>query len=640
VDDRKSSTTGARLATAAARVRTDFVLAAQDAGLLALSLAVMLAARFDGEVPARVWNRFLWFAAAAALCALLVNWSWRLYGQVWKHASVLEARRTLLAGTTLAFALMLLNFLSGHVLPWSVVVMGTATYTMAMGGIRFQARLFALRRNADESAGLRVAVVGAGELGSLTLRAMLANPRSGLRPVAVLDDDPRTHGRSFLGIRVDGAVSDLPGVLAKREVHLVVLAVGNPPRDLVRRVADLAEAGNVPLRMAPAVSETLRNGLQLQDLRDLSIEDLLGRPQVVTDLDAVRRLLQNKRVLITGAGGSIGSEIARQVARCQPAELLLLDHDETHLHDTCALLPGDPTQLLVDIRDETVVNEAFRRYRPEVVFHAAAHKHVPLLEQYPCEAVRTNVIGTATLVRASVAVGVERFVFISTDKAVRPSCAMGASKRVAEQIVLATEGTGTMFSAVRFGNVLGSRGSVVPTFLRQIRAGGPVTVTDGRMTRFFMSIPEAVQLVLQAAAMAEGREIFMLDMGEPVRILDLASRMVRLAGRRPGADVEIRITGVRPGEKLAEELREPDECASLTAHPSIIRLQPSAFADGDLGAAVAQLETWAARNDDAAARNALLRYAGSPVCIQLPDSLSHSVAVENSKALIWNPSTI
>ena len=309
-------------------------------------------------------------------------------------------------------------------------------------------------------------------------------------------------------------------------------------------------------------------------LESRSIEDLLGRNPVAGELDTIRPALAGRRVLVTGAGGSIGSEICRQISGLKPDLLVLLDHDETHLHDTASTISEPCVQALVDITDRTAVFEVFNHYRPEIVLHAAAHKHVPVLETYPVEAVNTNVFGTLNVVEASVEVGAERFVQISTDKAVQPTSVMGASKSLAEQVVLAKSPKGAAYCAVRFGNVLGSRGSVIPTFARQIANGGPVTVTDPRMTRFFMSVAEAVQLVLQSAMLSRGGEIFMLDMGQPVRIMDLAQRMIRLSGYRVGVDIPIEITGRRPGEKLDEELCEPDEQVLSTSHPYINRLAP------------------------------------------------------------------
>ena len=402
---------------------------------------------------------------------------------------------------------------------------------------------------------------------------MRRDPRGGLTPVVMLDDDVRKHGRSCSGVLVHGGLDQLVELSRTTELHQVILAVPSATQEMVRRAADLADAADLPLRVLPPVNQLIGGRVRVTAVRDLRIDDLLGRTPVHTDLASVRALLEGRRVLVTGAGGSIGSEIARQVAECRPAELLLLDHDETHLHDAVASIDARTTALLADIRHRDHVHRLFALHQPQIVFHAAAHKHVPLLEDHPCEAVKTNVMGTQNVVDAATSSSVERFVFISTDKAVAPSSVMGASKRVGELMTLSAGNHSRRFSAVRFGNVLGSRGSVIPTFLRQIESGGPVTVTDARMTRFFMSIPEAVQLVLQAAALSEGGEIFMLEMGEPVRIIDLAKRMVRLSGLQPGSDIEIRVTGVRPGEKLVEELRTPAEEPSPTSHPSIVALR-------------------------------------------------------------------
>jgi O-antigen biosynthesis protein WbqV len=327
-------------------------------------------------------------------------------------------------------------------------------------------------------------------------------------------------------------------------------------------------------------------------MRDLRIEDLLGRQQVETDLGAVRSLLEGQRVLITGAGGSIGSEIVRQVAEFEPSSLILLDHDETHLHDVeTGLGLICPLEIaLADVRDRGRVREVFLERQPQIVFHAAALKHVPVLESHPREAVYTNVIGTANVMDAAAAVKTQRCVLISSDKAIHPVSVMGASKRFAEDIVRSALHGGMRPCVVRFGNVLGSRGSVIPTFLRQIEAGGPVTVTDPSMTRYFMSVQEAVQLVLQAAALSAGGEVFTLDMGEQVNILDLARKVIRLAGRVPGRDVPIEITGIRPGEKLAEELHEPDVASAPTDHPGIQVARPRPPDPAALRRRLAELE--------------------------------------------------
>jgi FlaA1/EpsC-like NDP-sugar epimerase len=337
------------------------------------------------------------------------------------------------------------------------------------------------------------------------------------------------------------------------------------------------EQAEVLLKMLPSVRELVGGRVSVRDIRDLRIDDFLGRQPVETDLDAVGQILRGKRVLITGAGGSIGSEISHQVATFGPSELLLLDHDESHLYDVSkSLREGVQTHLvLADIRNRERIHAIFAKHRPEVVFHAAAHKHVPFLEAHPEEAVLTNVIGTANLADAALAVGTERFLLISTDKAIRPVSVMGSSKWLAEQILWSLQGqNGCTYSAVRFGNVLGSRGSVIPTFIRQIARGEAVTVTDPEMSRFFMSVREAVQLVLQAAALSQGGEVFTLRMGEPVTIIDLARRVIRMTGRIPDKDVEISIVGARPGEKIVEDIVNVDEEAVDSIHPSIVVSRP------------------------------------------------------------------
>lgn len=637
-------TTASVLARHAVRPSTrplarDLALVAQDAAALTLSILVMLVLRYDASVPTAAWSSFWWFLPVPTLLALLVNRWWGLYGRIWRHASIYEARRVLGAGLCTTVLLLVLTLVFGHAIPISVAGTAGITYTMLIGGLRFHTRLIAARPPPESASGLRVAVIGAGDLGAMTVRAMVSEPRqSGLRPIVILDDDPHTAGRELYGVPVVGPVGLLPEVIAEHEIQIVILAVRKAPPDLIRRAADDTDTAGVPLRLAPEVTEILTRGVQFHDLRDISIEDLLGRHEVETNLETVRSVLAGRRVLVTGAGGSIGSEIARQVAQFEPAALYLLDHDETHLHDVAATLPGPVTQVLADIRDAHVIDSTFQQLRPQVVFHAAAHKHVPLLETHACEAARTNVLGTAAVVRAAAAVGVERFVFISTDKAVRPTSIMGASKRIAEHVVLAHRDSEAVYCGVRFGNVLGSRGSVIPTFLRELRTGGPVTVTDARMERFFMSITEAVQLVLQAAALATGGELFMLEMGEPVRIMDLAQRMIRLSGQRPGADIEIRITGMRPGEKLTEELHTEDEDLTATTHPSIMQLIPHRVSRRLLEQSLANFDELVALNDEEQARAALMRLAWAPTRIDLP--IDPPAVIDLTERRTWNPSSI
>jgi FlaA1/EpsC-like NDP-sugar epimerase len=592
---------GLRVARRAAQTRADRSLVLLDALICAGAYASVLVLRFDGGVPDAQWHRFETFLPFAVFVHLAANCLWHLYGQMWKHASVQEARRLVLAGIQSMALLVVTLATRVDRVPISVPILGGCMATMLMGAVRYQSRLFAFHRARDRHASIRVAVIGAGESGGAIIREMLRDQTGSLMPVVVLDDDPRNHGRSLLGIPIVGTVGDLPEVASRFDVHQALLAVQSVTKEEIEQAASAAAGANLPLKVLPVVSDLLRGSPSIRDVRDLRIEDLLGRAQVETDLGAVRALLTGRRVLITGAGGSIGSEIVGQVAACNPDVLVALDHDETHLYDALQGIPA-AVQVLCDIKDLNALESVFRTYRPDVVFHAAAHKHVPILETHACEAAATNVLGTRNVVETAATFGVRHLVVISTDKAVRPTSVMGASKWLSEQVMLAYAPDEGRYCAVRFGNVLGSRGSVIPTFKRQIAAGGPVTVTDPRMTRFFMSIKEAVQLVLQAAALAEGRDLFMLEMGEPVSIYDLADKMIRLSGFEPGVDIGVKVTGMRPGEKLEEELRSPGETVAPTRHPSVLRLQPLPLPRAEIEAAVQGLQACIAerRDDDAA----------------------------------------
>ena len=574
----------------------------RDAPLVLLDLAIVLSAylstlvvRLEGAVPAMYWRNFWIYLPLIVGIHLAANHLFGLYGQMWRYASVLEARRVVLAGLTAGgfiVAAVALPTRELRPLPLSVAILGSLLSLIGFGAVRFQSRLFAFRRREFIGDRVRVLVVGAGDAGAMILKDILENPSVGLHAVGVVDDDRRKIGRALYEVRVMGTHVDIPALVERLEVDQVLLAIPSASSDLIQEVAALCEQAGVTLRVLPSVRDIVGGRITARDIRDLRIEDLLGRQQVETDLEAVGAIIAGRRVLVTGAGGSIGTEIVRQVIGFSPAELILLDHDETHLHDAVVGLSDDvPVQtVLADVRDRDRVFDAFIRYRPELVFHAAAHKHVPILEAYPEEAVQTNVLGTAHVVDAAVATGVQRFVLISTDKAVRPVSVMGASKWFAEQIVRSAQGRGCVFCAVRFGNVVGSRGSVIPTFLQQIERGGPVTVTDPDMARFFMSIQEAVQLVLQATALSEGGEVLTLEMGMPVNILDLARRIIRLSGRVPGKDVKIEIVGQRPGEKLVEDIVDPDEEPVPTAYPGIAVSRPPVPDTPMLRSAIAQLE--------------------------------------------------
>jgi len=616
VPDLSSGAEMHQVAMFASRVRASIVFVLLDAVCVVAGYGLAEVAYFRDKAPAHYWQHFLLFLLVAIVVTLTSNRLFGLYGRMWRHAGADEARQLLLSAAV-ALCVLVAFYPLGRSLgillvPPIVVAVGCMFATAGMGVLRFHSRLFAWQRG-SKRLGLRVAVIGSRDTGAAAIREMLRSPGAGLVPVAVFDDDERAHGLSLLGVPVVGSIADIPPSSSRYTIQQVLLAIPSPAPELVERALRASEIAGVSMKILPGVQDMINEPAHLAALRQAReprIEDLLGRTPVPTDLESVRRSLEGRRVLVTGAGGSIGSEICRQVAGLHPAQLVLLDHDETHLHDTAATISGPCEQVLVDIADRAAVLEVFDRVRPEVVFHAAAHKHVPVLEQYPVEAARTNVLGTLNVVDAAAVMGTSRFVQISTDKAVRPSSVMGASKRVAEQAVLAHAPKGAAYSTVRFGNVLGSRGSVIPTFARQIAQGGPVTVTDPRMTRFFMSVEEAVQLVLQAAELSRGGEIFMLEMGVPVRILDLAERMIRLSGCQVGIDIPIEITGVRPGEKLAEVLSTPDEQVLATSHPYINRLLPLQAPPDIFAAELEMLEEATLRRDREAVR-ALLFCAGA-----------------------------
>jgi FlaA1/EpsC-like NDP-sugar epimerase len=579
-----------------AHMRRDVPLALLDIAVALAAYLIPLALRFDGAVPGDYWASFWTFAPLLVAVHLAANLGFRLYGHMWRYASIEEARRVILAAVSAGVVVVVLNEVFGgseRVLPLSVVVFGASLALLGFGAIRFQSRLFAFRRRIEVPETKRVLIVGAGDAGEMILKDVRRNPALGLLAVGIVDDDPRKRRRTMHGVPVLGVRKDIPDLVAEHSIDQVILAIPSANGDLVRDVVACCEQAEVLLKVLPSVRDIVGGRVSVRDVRDLRIDDFLGRQPVETDLTSVRSLLRGKRVLITGAGGSIGSEICHQVASFDPAELLLLDHDETHLYDVSRTLRAgpDPQLLLADIRNRERIQSIFAKHRPEVVFHAAAHKHVPFLESHPEEAVLTNVIGTANVADAALAIGAERFVLISTDKAIRPTSVMGASKWLAEQILWSLHGrNGCLFSAVRFGNVLGSRGSVIPTFFKQIARGEPVTITDPDMARYFMSVREAVQLVLQASALSTGGEVFTLQMGEPVTIIDLARRVIRMSGRVPGKDVEISIIGPRPGEKLIEEVVDVAEEAVASEHSAIYVARPPSPNPGGLRRGLREIE--------------------------------------------------
>ena len=431
-----------------------------------------------------------------------------------------------------------------------------------------------INENAPSSS--RVLIVGAGKAGNMILRELFENPELKKVPVAVVDDDRNKIGKFVFGVPVLGTTQDIKTIVEDLNVDEIIICIANIDVKRKKEIINVCKNTKAKLKTIPGIYEILDGKVNVTKIRDVQIEDLLGREPVKINLSEMDNIINDKVVMVTGGGGSIGSELCRQIAKYNPKQLIILDIYENNAYDIQQELIRhyhqdlDLKVLIASVRDEDKINEIFEKYKPEIVFHAAAHKHVPLMEDSPCEAIKNNVFGTLNVAKLSDKYNVKRFVLISTDKAVNPTNIMGATKRCCEMIIQSLNKTSkTEFVAVRFGNVLGSNGSVVPLFKKQIAEGGPVTVTHEEVTRFFMTIPEAVSLVLQASAMAKGGEIFVLDMGEPVKIIDLARNLITLSGYEPGVDINIEVTGLRPGEKLYEEVLMDEEGLTRTSNDQI-----------------------------------------------------------------------
>jgi FlaA1/EpsC-like NDP-sugar epimerase len=572
--------------------------------LAGLSNYVAFWLRFDGSIPDDSWNLFLQ-TVPLLICTRGVGFiPFRLYEGLWRYTSVWDLRS--LVGGVLASSLtfyFLVHFafhLTAY--PPSVFVVDSVLLLCMLGGLRLTRRICRELGHFDQR--YRVLVYGAGNAGESIVRDMHHNRPYAYQPIGFVDDNPAKVGRRIHGVKVLGTRREVSKIIAATRPDVVVVAIPSAGPSALRSVVQVLEPFKVPIQTLPNLGDVLAGKVTVNQIRELSIVDLLERAPVGLDPGPVRHLIEGKRALITGAGGSIGSELSRQILKLRPAELVLVDRSEHGLQALATELAVReqgcrPEVLVADVTDPERIASILSKHRPEVIFHAAAHKHVPLMEENPCEAVKNNVRGTRLLAAAARHCGVERFILISTDKAVNPSSVMGATKRVAELLIQEMNGhSASIFAAVRFGNVLGSSGSVVPHFLEQIKAGGPVTVTHPEMRRYFMLIPEAVYLVLQAATLSKGGDIFVLDMGEPVRILDLARNLIRLCGFVPEEEIPIRFIGQRPGEKLCEDLVGADEIARPSSAQRIKQVQSNCAVEYEsLGSDVVELERAAAAGD-------------------------------------------
>ena len=574
---------GARLV-----LRNRVFLIADLVGWAAIPFAA-LAIRLDGVYDLRAFAPHLaGFAVGAIVCKLLALWVCGLYRRYWRYASIDELALIWVAvggaGITAAIAY---HWVTGPLLPWgtplpkSIPVIDMLLTLVFVGGTRFAARLVHHTRLKLQGHFVRerVLIAGAGDAGTMIARELRANPQLGIEPVGFVDDDPAKIGSTIHGVPVLGRRDAILELARDFAVTAVIIAMPRVPGSEIREIRNICERAKLQTKIIPGVFEILSGKVSVSQLRDVQIEDLLRRPPVETDQRAVAELAKGMTVLVSGAGGSIGSEMCRQLARLGARELVLLGHGENSIfqihnellvkHPGLSLVP-----VIADIRDVRRIQRIFDTYQPQAVFHAAAHKHVPLMEMNPEEAVTNNVLGTSNVLRAAERSGVGHFVLISTDKAVNPANVMGATKLLAEMLVHdAAVRIGKPYVSVRFGNVLASSGSVVPLFQQQIKAGGPITVTHPDICRYFMTIPEAVQLVLQAAALGSGGETFVLDMGEPVKIVQLAKDLIRLSGLEVDRDIAIVFSGLRPGEKLSEELFTRGEDIGRTEHEKIYVLR-------------------------------------------------------------------
>jgi FlaA1/EpsC-like NDP-sugar epimerase len=567
-----------------------------DIAVMSLAYWVSWLLRFEFAIPDVALDVAVltWPCAVALQYTVIALFS--VPRMAWRYIGIRDVQRVLVAsatGSAILLGLRLVDLLphSGTVVPIGVLAMDFVLVFGGLVGVRAAWRVhneLQERKRRSVAGDLhRVLLIGAGEAGVLVARELVARPDLHLKPVGFLDDNPQKTRTYIMGLPVLGATRDVTTIANRLNVKRALLTIANAPGHEIRRITELCRDAGLQIQIIPGIYEIVGGKVNLSRVREVAIEDLLGRAPVKLDEDVVSASLRSRVVMVTGAGGSIGSELCRQICRFGPKKLVLLERYENALFEIHRELSTQFTHLSIeprigDVCDMHRMTHVFEQCRPEIVFHAAAHKHVPMMEWNPGEAVKNNVGGTRTVATLADRYGVERFVLISTDKAVNPTSVMGATKRVAEIYLQAfSERSSTRFVTVRFGNVLGSAGSVIPIFRQQIAQGGPVLVTHPEMQRYFMTIPEASQLVMQAGAMGEGGEIFILDMGEPVKIVDLARDLITLSGLRPGEDIDIKFTGMRPGEKLFEELSTAAEHADKTRHPKIFigRIKPHEWND-------------------------------------------------------------
>lgn len=568
------------------RRKNTILLVALDIVLINISYLLSLFIRFDGNIAGNQFmDYFLKYKEHfifITIIKLMIFTYFKFYKSAWRYASVEELMNIVIACIVSNTVILSYMFIRQANLPRSIYVLTALLDMVLLGGIRFSFRTlnnFSIIKNGKNQK--KILIIGAGDAGAMVIREYKNHAQLNSRPVAIIDDSDTRRGQIIHGIPVVGNRNDIPMVVDKYNIDEIIIAMPSVSKAEIKNIVEIAKLTKVKLKILPGMFELIDGKVSISTIRDVDIEDLLGREAIRTDLKEISSYISGKIIMVTGGGGSIGSELCRQIASFNPKRLIIIDIYENNAYDIQNELLRDYKDLdlkvyIASIRDKERIDSLLRKERPQVIFHAAAHKHVPLMEDSPKEAIKNNVFGTLNLAQAAHNFNVERFVMISTDKAVNPTNIMGASKRVCEMIIQSLNDVSeTEFVAVRFGNVLGSNGSVIPLFKKQIAEGGPITVTHEDIIRYFMTIPEAVQLVIQAGALAEGGEIFVLDMGEPMKILDLAKDLIRLSGFEPYVEIPIEITGLRPGEKLFEELLLDEEGISATKHNKIFIAKPN-----------------------------------------------------------------
>jgi len=581
-----------------------------DLALWLLATPIAFYLRLDNEFSQHL-RGLQWLIVIGFPLKVFVIWWAGFHRRSWQKVGMRDLMVVIraIAAVTLILTITAITIQKeGILIPRSAPIIEGMFTILALSGMRMFSRLLSERhrRRKNQENSSRVLVIGAGDAGTLIAREMLRHPEACLIPVGFLDDDVTKKRDQFLGLRVLGKVDDFVRVCADHQIDEVLIAMPSVRGDVVRHIIKLAKTTDVKHRIMPGLYDLLSGKVSISQIRPVDVEDLLRRDPVRLNNDEIKHYIADEIVMVTGAGGSIGSEIVRQIAQFDPKRIVLVGRGENSVYNISQeMLERFPdlamVNLIADVRDQARVQNIIETHRPSAIFHAAAHKHVPLMEQNPSEAIKNNVLGTRNLTRAALDVGVRRFVNISTDKAVDPSNFMGASKRAAEMVVESAAlraAAGQVFVSVRFGNVLGSRGSVIPLFKRQILAGGPLTITHRDMLRYFMTIPEAAQLVLQAGAFGDNGLLYVLDMGEPVRIMDLAEDLISLSGLSPHDDIEIQETGIRPGEKLTEELFNKEESASRTKHSKIFVAEKEKLNIETFDQRLEKLFEAAARSDD------------------------------------------